>query len=246
LSLEKKYRLLEKDFIKCKDLKNIRVNECNEYFISLSKLKHPHIKIRYEKFDMLNHFNGEMIVRKSVGEKLLKIANYLQDNYNNLSLIIVYGYRTYEIQKKYFYKYLRIIEEDYPWIKNIDEIYELVHRGVACPEVAGHPTGGAVDISLYDLSSNCYIDMGSKILDYTNSKMSYTYSPEIKEEHKKNRMFLKNLMENENFAPYLGEWWHFSYGDREWAKYYNKQYAIYQQVSYEDVIVKEFKYDVFI
>ena len=84
--------------------------------------------------------------------------------------------------------------------------------------------------------------MGSKVLDYTNSKISYTYSPEIKEEHKKNRMFLKSLMENENFAPYLGEWWHFSYGDREWAKYYNKQYAIYQQVSYEDVIVKEFKY----
>jgi len=91
------------------------------------------------------------------------------------------------------------------------------------------------------LKEDNYLDMGAKILDYTNSKISYTYSPEIDKKHKKNRMFLKDLMENENFAPYLGEWWHFSYGDREWAKYYNKSKAFYQQVKHEDVIVEEYQ-----
>jgi len=241
MTLDEKYKLLEKEFIKCKDLKDIPIYESNEFFLSLSKLDHKHIKIRYEKFDMQNHFNGEMIVRYSVAKKLLKIANFLKTNYPNLAIIIVYGYRTDEIQKKYFYKYLRIIQEDYPELDNKEELYELVHRGVACPEVAGHPTGGAVDIALFDLKKNQYVDMGSKILDYTNSKKSYTYSPEISIEHRNNRMFLKKLLENEGFAPYLGEWWHFSYGDREWAKYYDKPYAIYQQVKHEDVKIKEIK-----
>jgi len=241
MDLKKKYEKLEKEFLKCSDLKDISIIKSNEYFISLSKLQHQHIKIRYEKFDMLNHFNGEMIVRKSVGKKLVNIANFLQKNYPHLAIIIVYGYRTDEIQKKYFFKYLRIIEEDYPEIEDKDELYELVHMGVACPDVAGHPTGGAVDIALYNLEKEEYVDMGAKILDYTNSKKSYTYSPEISKEHKVNRMFLKKLMEDEEFAPYLGEWWHFSYGDREWAKYYNKSYAFYQQVEHENVIVKELK-----
>ena len=241
MDLENKYRALERAFLKCHDLKDMTICESDESFISLSKLNHKHIKIRYEKFDMLNHFNGEMIVRYGVGKKLINIANFLKDNYPNLAIIIVYGYRTDEIQKKYFFKYLRIIEEDYPEIENRDELYELVHMGVACPEVAGHPTGGAVDIALYDLENEAYVDMGAKILDYTNSKKSYTYSPEINKKHKENRMFLKGLMEKEEFAPYLGEWWHFSYGDREWAKYYEKPYAFYQQVRHEDVTVKEFK-----
>ena len=241
MSLEEQYKALEKEFIKCRDLKYITIEESNENFISLSKLNHSNIKIKYKKFDMLNHFNGEMIVRYSVAQKIINIANYLKEKYSHLALIIVYGYRTDEIQKKYFFKYLRIIEEDYPWIEDKDELYELVHMGVACPTVAGHPTGGAVDIALYDLKEDKYIDMGAKILDYTNSKISYTYSPEIDEKHKENRMFLKRLMENENFAPYLGEWWHFSYGDREWAKYYNKTKAFYQQVKHEDVIIEEYK-----
>ena len=240
MSLEKQYEALEKEFIKCRDLKEITIDESNENFISLSKLNHSNIKIRYEKFDMLNHFNGEMIVRFSVAKKIINIANYLKENHSQLALIIVYGYRTDEIQKKYFFKYLRIIEEDYPWIEDKDELYELAHMGVACPNVAGHPTGGAVDVALYDLKKDKYLDMGAKILDYTNSKISYTYSPEINKNHKKNRMFLKKLMENENFAPYLGEWWHFSYGDREWAKYYNTPKAFYQKITHEEVKVVQF------
>lgn len=31
------------------------------------------------------------------------------------------------------------------------------------------------------------------------------------------------------FAAFSGEWWHFSYGDREWAAIWNKAAALYQQ-----------------
>jgi len=36
------------------------------------------------------------------------------------------------------------------------------------------------------------------------------------------------------FTNYAGEWWHFSYGDKEWAKYYGEQAAIYEQVNLND------------
>jgi D-alanyl-D-alanine dipeptidase len=29
------------------------------------------------------------------------------------------------------------------------------------------------------------------------------------------------------FAPFYGEWWHFSYGDREWAAVYGEPAALY-------------------
>lgn len=31
----------------------------------------------------------------------------------------------------------------------------------------------------------------------------------------------------ENFAPYYGEWCHFSYGDREWAAFYGQAKTLY-------------------
>ncbi|MEK6914663.1 MAG: hypothetical protein AABW83_03360 [Nanoarchaeota archaeon] len=34
-------------------------------------------------------------------------------------------------------------------------------------------------------------------------------------------------MTKSGFTNYPGEWWHWSYGDRIWAHYNNKKYAIY-------------------
>jgi hypothetical protein len=42
---------------------------------------------------------------------------------------------------------------------------------------------------------------------------------------------LSPIMTKEGFAPYDGEWWHFSYGDKEWAFYYKQDKALYNQVS---------------
>jgi D-alanyl-D-alanine dipeptidase len=42
-------------------------------------------------------------------------------------------------------------------------------------------------------------------------------------------------MMQEGFAPFDGEYWHFSYGDKERAYYYCKPYAMYNQVSMNKV-----------
>ena len=38
-------------------------------------------------------------------------------------------------------------------------------------------------------------------------------------------------MVSEGFAPFYGEWWHFSYGDREWAAFYEKE-ALYDIIDF--------------
>ena len=38
-------------------------------------------------------------------------------------------------------------------------------------------------------------------------------------------------MLEEGFAPYDGEWWHFSFGDKEWAFYYKKDKALFNQIN---------------
>ena len=48
-------------------------------------------------------------------------------------------------------------------------------------------------------------------------------------------MLLRKIMMQVGFAPYDAEWWHFSYGDREWAFYCKKPYALYDQITKEKI-----------
>ena len=92
-------------------------------------------------------------------------------------------------------------------------------------------------MKLYDEKEKKIIDFGSKILDWDTIK-SYYYCEDISKEAINNRKLLRKIMLEENFAPYDGEWWHFSYGDREWAFYYNKSEALYKQVNSDQVFKK--------
>ncbi len=38
------------------------------------------------------------------------------------------------------------------------------------------------------------------------------------------------------FAPFWGEWWHYSFGDCEWATYYEKPNAIYSQKTQQEIL----------
>ena len=51
----------------------------------------------------------------------------------------------------------------------------------------------------------------------------------------KNRMLLRAVMMSAGFAPFVGEWWHFSYGDKEWAKYVGNEVAPYDQLDFNSI-----------
>ena len=74
------------------------------------------------------------------------------------------------------------------------------------------------------------LDMGNKIADYANPEVIKTFA-RVTGEQAKNRQLLHDLMVAQNFAPFYGEWWHFSYGDREWAVFYGEK-ALYGAVDF--------------
>jgi D-alanyl-D-alanine dipeptidase len=189
----------------------------------------PSIKSEYEKLDMLAYTKEIIYVRDSVAQKVASVNKFLKQK--GLSLRIVYGYRHPDIQELYFTRKREELRSEYP---NFSEaaLDEVTHNFVAVPDVGGHPTGGAIDMSIIDSKENL-LDMGTGIADYKDPEKMKTFGAGVSAEQMKNRLILHDAMVEENFAPFYGEWWHFSYGDREWACFYEKPTALFGPINFK-------------
>lgn len=226
------YAQLEATMTSYRDLLKVPVADCGEPFVLLdsSMIINGYLSAMN---DMKVYFKGQIPVRRRVFEKLKKAQASLQQKEPSLSLCVTYGYRSWEIQTKKFLEQLAIISKNKFFADPIN-LYEEVHRFIAVPAVAGHPTGGAVDVTIIGNQSGKPLDFGSSQYDFS-TKECYVYAPSITPDARNNRLLLRDVMIQAGFAPYDGEWWHFSYGDREWAYYYRKPNALYSQLSVSQV-----------
>lgn len=214
-----------------RDLISIPVKENGENFVLLPDVGNQVIGQYSSLTDMQKQFS-RLPVRESVYQKLCQANMNLQKVNSSLQLVLAYGYRSLEIQKKYFLaEKMRIMKSS---ILNPPELEEKVHELVAVPDVAGHPTGGAIDVVIINNETKIQLDFGTHIFDFS-SENTTTFSSNIDKVAKKNRFLLRTVLLSVGFAPYDGEWWHFSYGDKEWAFYYKKPFAIYEQRTVEQV-----------
>lgn len=183
----------------------------------------------HERDDMLKYTGADIWVRKTVAEKLQVCGDSLQKIHPTYKLKIVYGFRHPEIQTFYFERRKELLRPDNLGLSE-EELEELADTMSANPKAAGHPTGGCVDITI--TSPDGDLDMGTGISDFSDPEKVKTFCDYINEEQMKNRMLLRSIMVAEEFFPYDGEWWHYGYGDREWAWYYGKPNAIYDQIDF--------------
>lgn len=166
----------------------------------------------------------KLMLRSGVCERLVKAQEYLGQRKAGYKLVLVYAYRSPAIQKASFEK----IKAELGYANRTDEeALTKAHWFVAVPDVAGHPTGGAVDLLIVD-ENNTPLDFGTPM--HALERDSYVFSPFISMSAWGNRQLLRDVMMEAGFAPFDGEWWHFSYGDREWAAYYKQTEAVYGQV----------------
>lgn len=219
-----------KNITRLSDTIGIPVSENNEPVVELSK---ELFKIGYKKQDMVPFFGERIFVRKTVAEMLISVQKDLSEEAPNLQLYIFYGYRTPAIQQKYFDSSLKIAKTENIGLSD-GEYLEIAHSMSAHIKSAGHTVGGAVDLTIWDRTANKELDMGSDPIKFGDA--AYTNYPGLTEEQKNNRNFLSRLMIKQGFAPFLGEWWHFSYGDKEWAFFCKKPNAIYDVVDPNSVI----------
>ena len=214
---------------KYKDLLNIKTIDNGEKMVNLSKL-YKDLVCKYQQQDMINYLGEDIWVRQTVANKLQKISDSLKKIKPEYRLKIVYGFRHPEIQKLYFEKRKENLYINNSNI-NEDDLNEMTNSMTAFPETAGHPTGGAVDVTITTNLGD--LDMGTNISDFNDIEKIKTYSKNINAEQKLNRKILHDLMIKEDFAPFYGEWWHFSYGDKEWAWFYDKRNAHYDQINFQ-------------
>lgn len=216
------YQLLENKMLSYTDYANVPVKSCDEPLVPIST--GSNLTARQIDKQMLEYTGEQIFVRQGVLKRLQKAAKLLAEQDKDLQLEVVYGYRALEIQKRLFEKYRAELQGRYSG----KELLAAVHRLVAVPEVAGHPAGAAVDIQI--LKDGKPLDFGTKIWEFAPD--TPTFSPFISKEAWTNRQLLRNVMLASGFAPFDGEWWHFSYGDKEWARYYCAQFAIYEQTNF--------------
>jgi len=223
---EQIYAALEDKLLTYRDLLNVPIADCGEPMLPLSKTP-----VCYKNFDKrMEQYTGEEVyVREGLINLLKEAQKILNDLMPGHTLQVFYGYRHPEVQRSFYEDVRReVLQKNGPALDEIT-VKEMVHRFVAVPEVAGHSTGGAVDICVLDAQEKL-IDMGTD--RHENSKDSYVFSPFINKTAWTNRQKLRQSMLGAGFCPFDGEWWHFSYGDREWACYYKKENAIYSQIAF--------------
>ncbi len=212
--------------IKYQELKKIKAGENKEPLVVLNNL-FPKIICSYQKKDMFKYVNDKILVREGLAIRLQRANQELRKEWPAARLKVVYGYRHLDVQKKYFLKIKNRLQiERSNWSEK--KILAAAHNFVAVPNVAGHIVGGAIDITIE--SKGKELDMGTKIADYRDPEKIKTFSKKITKEQLANRLLLLDLLKKFGFAPFYGEWWHFSYGDKEWALFYNKKKSLYSEI----------------
>lgn len=191
-------------------IRSVKVQECSEPLVVLKT-----------KQTIFCDEKQSLVARRSVVEKLERIADRLKNDHG-VYIRIFELYRSAEKQQSLRNRHIQILQQEKPHLST-EQIETNVNKRVSAIG-GGHQTGGAVDLSLCDSNGNM-LDMGTCYEEF--SAITPTYSRELPPIAKKNREILLTYMKQEGFVNYPNEWWHFSYGDKMWAAYSNRRYAIY-------------------
>ena len=166
-------------------------------------------------------------VRKRVAEMLAEAAEALPDG---IDLIIIEGFRPLA-QQRFMYEEIKAdFARRHPeWKKaTLHRIANTMSAPPDDPCPPPHTTGGAVDLSLINTKTNEWLDMTSPF------EMDETSAPGdtqgLTEEAQANRRLLFDALEKTGLTNYLGEWWHWSYGDSGWALRVGAKNALYDRL----------------
>lgn len=214
----------------------INIIDNNEELVSLKNLSQ---KIIVSPQYFINNIKGsenDCLVRKSVAEKLIKIANKLPEGFN---LLIWDAFRTIEVQNELFEKYYNEVMKNNKGLSE-NELLEETKKFVSLPsknqkKPSPHNTGAAVDLTICNQSGEP-LKMGSFFDEFGIKSYTRFYEKKLEEgEHLTeeeteilyNRRILCNLFSEENFLNYPYEIWHKSYKDQMCAKFLGQTNAEY-------------------
>ncbi len=193
--------------------------------IEFSNEMHPRIKIHPMYFAMGFSSSPHIFGRRAVLERLLKAIEFIPPIYGFLIWDV---YRPRQVQTKLFEWMKNEIRKKSPHL-NEQENYDEARKYAAPPSKVGeahcspHLSGGAIDLTLYEIATHKELDMGTVFddctelahRDYLEKKLQLSAD---EENIKKRRQLLRLVMESVGFVSYQYEWWHFDIGDMLWSR----------------------------
>lgn len=200
----------------------------------------PNEKIEIDmQYPLLGFKNGEKrcLARKEVVEMLYKAAELLPDGYK---FVIWDAWRPFALQEELFVSYSEKIIKEFNLENKTKEEQEMeIGKFVANPihdkELPpAHTTGGAIDLTVIAPDGK-KLEFGTEFDAFTDkTRAAYYETIDIENdvEAKKirnNRRFLYNVMMEAGFVNLPSEWWHYEYGDKNWAHIQGKP-AIYDGI----------------
>ena len=166
-------------------------------------------------------------IRKYIYDLLVKAAKELPKGYQ---FVVYEAYRPMSAQIKLWDGVVAQKKKEYPEMDpDSEEFIALCDIFAANPyrQGSGHQSGAAVDISLVDAEGK-EVDMGGFVRKFDDS--AEFGCPDISETAQKNRLLLKETLSKVGMVNYPAEWWHYSFGDRLWAKLTGSTLAIFKKL----------------
>jgi len=209
-------------------LRAVPIRENNEPLVDPRTLsRRLHFAAQHPKFPDMPRTPK---VRQSVAERLARAAERLPDG---VDLKIIEGFRPLH-QQRFMYESLRAeFAERHPtWSRAT--LHRITNQMSAPPDDAcppPHSTGGAVDLCPFRVATNDYLDMTSPFAwDETSAP---TVCKGLSKTAQENRRLLITVLEATGLTNYVGEWWHWSYGDSGWALRTGAEAALYDRLPEE-------------
>lgn len=183
------------------------------------------IKIRPMYFELGFSSSPQIFGRRVVLDGLVNALNFLPNEYGFLIWDI---YRPRQVQEKLFNWMREEIRKKNPTLSD-QENYEETRKYMSPPSKIGeaycppHLSGGAVDLTLFEISNGNEVDMGTPFDDCTEQAHSHYFDskPGLTPEEQKiktHRDILRDCMKKGGMVSYQYEWWHFDIGNIFWSR----------------------------
>ena len=168
-------------------------------------------------------------LRETVANQVNQVQARLPDGH---TLAIGTCLRTIEMQRSIRERLTAEMTEKHPEWTTATRA-RMLNRMVAPPDDISpppHTTGGALDVGIRGPDGEP-LDFGSGDNFWATAP---TYSGKLTEQARAHRLLLIDVMESAGLTNYVGEWWHWSYGDQGWALRVGSPVAYYGPMEIED------------
>jgi len=196
----------------------IKIEECGEPLVDLKKVC-PELIIRLGKKNEIAY------VRKTIALKIKKALSFLP---KGMTFVIRSAWRSPKVQEETFKSFVRKAKKNFPKASD-KQIIQIAKKYVAPFKgkyASGHLTGGAIDLRL--LKNGRKIPMRLRELSYSQNALSN--QPKLPLYLQRNREIMFGALSKVGLSNYPKEFWHWSYGDIQWAQRTGQKRAIYRTI----------------